>query len=236
MIFHLHIPKCGGSSLNTILQREYPNWRSIKTWRQMAPDKWLPEWGTPEEVIGADCVAGHYHFGWFNLLAQHLPEERRRAASYPTVLTMVRDPIERLLSLYHYWRENAQVYQAELRTMTFEAFALSWPERREWHVLDNDMTRRLSEGRQDVAITGRDLDAAKRNLGHVPLVGLTERFDESVERWAEMFGWGSTEYERRLAQPDRLRKADLGANLIAELERRQRFDYALYHYVQERDW
>ena len=230
-ILHLHIPKTGGSSLETLLKREYGDgYVRVPNWRQSTPSVWKPAWGDPEEMRRRQCISGHFYFGFWEALNEVLPSDTE-----PVFLTFVRHPIDRLLSLYHYWRTNPNRYSAALDRMTFAEFVRS--DRHDWQFLDNDMVRRIAgvEGVNSKVGTD-DLRRAIDHLGYFPMVGLTDHFDETISRWAELFGWQSIDYEHRLGQPERLQREELGADLVAEIEDRQLFDCALYMYVLARDW
>lgn len=238
ILLHLHIPKTGGSSLTTLLEQEYGDgYCRVPNWRQSTPSVWQAEWGEAETLRRMACISGHYYFGFWRALNAELSDEM--CIERPVFLTFVREPVDRLLSLYHYWRENENRYQAQLLAMSFEEFALSdgSPSGEAWEFLDNDMVRRIA-GVEGVGHTVVEADY-RRALEHLrcfPGVGVTERFDETVARWAERFSWSSTAYEHRLTQPERLRREELPAALIAEIESRQRYDSALYEYVLARDW
>lgn len=191
--------------------------------------RWREEW---TELRDKTCLSGHYDFGFWPLLQAHT-----RTRIEPTFITMLRDPVDRILSLYHWFGHEQQRYQKDVAAMGFGEFAMC--ERPDWPFLDNDMVRRIAGIRRGVRhyqVDETDLGKAIDNLRRFPCVGLTERFDESIARWAALLGWQSEDYEYKRAQPDRLRAVDLEPSLIDEVRNRQRYDQALYTYVLERDW
>lgn len=236
MIYHLHVPKTGGSSLETLLKREYGDgYRRVPSWGQRTPEGWRRAGLTPEMLIGASCLSGHYHFGFVAMAQEALPAERRGETVH--VLVLLRDPLDRLLSLYHYWRNNPQRWRADLEEMTFEQFAMA--RRADWPFLDNDQVRRVSGmrgGAGPYTVTDRDLRVAQVNLQAADVIGLTERFDESLVRWAELYSWRSTRYEYRLRQPDRLTRANVSERVVRMVEERQAYDYQLWRWALARDW
>lgn len=239
MIFHLHIPKTGGSSLETLLRREYDGgYRRIPSWSQRTPNSWHRDWWMPDKLKGATCLTGHYHWAFMGMVRDALPTERKHEARAANVLLLLRNPVDRLLSLYHYWKTNPQRWQKTISAMSFEQFAMA--SRRDWPFLDNDQCRRVSGmrggGGYDYAVTGKALRAAQTNLGGVQVIGITERFDETVARWANLYGWESTAYDYKLRQPDRLRRQDLSARVIRMVEERQAFDLQLWRWALARDW
>ena len=83
---------------------------------------------------------------------------------------------------------------------------------------------------------GDDFRRAVETLGAVPVIGLTERYDETLARWAALFGWDDVSYERKLVQEGRLRREHVEPALIAEVYERQQYDIQLYLYALNRDW
>ncbi len=227
LVAHLHIPKCGGTSLDTLLQREYTGFRYIRVWSKMPADRWQDEWGTPHEVVAAGCISGHFDWRFFSLLP---------AGVDVTVLTILRDPVDRLLSLYHYWREQPQRYRDEVRRLSFAEFANTGRASEYWTAVDNVMTRRLAGVSRERAVDAGDLEIAKRNLSSAPVIGMLSHFDRTLERWAEFLGWQSTRYRHMFAQSGRLRLEQLDAGLVAEIRERQCYDQALYEWALARDW
>lgn len=87
MLFHLHIPKTGGTSLFQMLSNAvHPGRSHVATSEQELIDR----------RDGYALLGGH--FNWDVLALFPRP---------PRVLTLVRDPIDVMLSLYAYWREWA---------------------------------------------------------------------------------------------------------------------------------
>lgn len=91
-IAFLHLPKTGGTSLTQALQRDWPRLRIIAG----NPD--LDTIGA-EEAQAYDMVAGHFYA--FQL-------ERPALAGFAPI-TVLRDPITRLLSSYHFMRLSASL-------------------------------------------------------------------------------------------------------------------------------
>ena len=191
--------------------------------------KWQADWA---QLRQKTCLSGHYDFGFWPLLEQGL-----KTKVEPVFITMLRDPLERALSLYHWYGHEEQRYQAEVSKMTFEQFARDT--RPDWTFLDNDAVRRIAgvrRGAKGGCIDAVDLERAISNLSYFPMVGLTERFDESVGRWAKLLGWESAEYDTERVQGDRLRAHQLDKGTIEAVYHRQRYDNILYHYVKARYW
>lgn len=177
LLLFLHIPKAGGSTLHAILDREYGR----------GPTVWTTDWPDEEEIgrlpleerAAIDLIKGHFHFGLHRLFPQQ--------AAY---VTLVRDPVARVISHYHYVRHKPEhplhrrVVDGGLSLREYVTAGLS-------DELENGQTRLLSTRARESGTCDRAcLEEAKHNLvEHFPVVGVTERFDESILLFRQTFGW-----------------------------------------------
>lgn len=183
-VLFLHIPKAGGQTLGEYV---YNHCRDAEARAASVADTldagvaylnygFLKEPGlvVPEHVrrlLGRRdlrAVIGHFCFG--------LHEHVARPHVY---VTLLRDPVERVVSLYHY----AKLHE----TMGLEEFVGSPP----FKEVDNDQTRRLAGVDPPLGRLTRDaLDAAKENLrSHFAVAGTIERFDETLALLRLKLGW-----------------------------------------------
>jgi Sulfotransferase family len=179
----LHIPKTAGQSLNAILASQHDPSRIYRLYQCEALEgfKTLPE----EERTRFTCVMGHTAYGL---------HEYYQGCTY---VTMVRQPVARVLSLYYYVRSRSghylwqQATKGGLEDCLRDRISVEF---------DNGQVRLLS-GRYDVpyGTCSRDmLEQAKANVtGSFAVVGLTERFDESVALMKKRLVWKSLPYYKR---------------------------------------
>lgn len=174
----VHIPKTAGTTFNSVLSYQYGHRRSV----------WVP-WDnvrvedTIDRLADGDrdrltLVRGHFPFGWHEYL--------ERPVRY---ITMLRHPVDRVVSLYYYFRQgpDCQEHRLARSCRSVEEFVA----REETLQVDNDQVRRISG--QPVGfgeVTSRVLQTAITNLtDHFTCVGLTERFDESILLMANALQW-----------------------------------------------
>lgn len=184
----------------------------------------------PKEVVELLCaprlraVLGHFPFG----IHSHIPGPSR-------YFTLLRNPIERLMSLYFHilkWPRTALQKQIVRDGLTLEQFATQSGYRQ----ADNGQTRRLAGLEPDFGVCYDDLLAqAKRNVAeHFVMVGLTERFDESLVLLRRALGWSlNLQYWKRLENKERPSMESIDAGTLAVLRERNWLDMQLYAYVSE---
>jgi hypothetical protein len=241
----LHIPKTAGSNLRHILTQQFgatnvyspeprtapsesPYWRWLEA-AEPFPGQGEAGWDPNEHVFRAlgglsedqrwwlRAIMGHMWFGVHEVLA--------RPASY---LTVLRDPVERVLSLYYHRRD-----QDGLR-MSLEDYVNSGRD----FELDNGQTRYLCGRLADKDVrftecTSEMLSSAQRHLREwFPSVGIAERFDETILLMARTFGWNVPFYEVHNVNRRRPRGREVLSRIRAQIAQRNRFDAELYTFAQ----
>ena len=216
----LHIPKTAGISLRELLLARYqPVFRILHP----IDDRERLMRLAPEERERLALVEGHLYYGVHELLP--------RPCRY---LTMLRDPLERVLSYYSYIREwtphhlHAKATRMTLEQCVREGLTVE---------LDNFMVRCLTSLRNVHVpfggVTRGMLDDAREHLSGFAAVGLTERFEESATRFARVLGWKDVVFPRLNVTANRARAADVPEADLHAVREQNRLDQELYDFARE---
>jgi hypothetical protein len=226
VLLFLHVPKAGGSTLGEYVYNQcradgsqgdglldagvaYLDYGFIKE-----PELVVP--GHVKSLLGRQdlrAVVGHFWFG--------LHEHVARPSLY---VTLLRDPVERVVSLYYY----AGLHE----TTSLEEFARTPPFRE----VDNDQTRRVAGVNPPVGqCTRATLEAARENLRrHFAVVGTTERMEETLALLNVKLGWSRAvvSYPRNV-NAARPASASLTPGAAEAVRARNELDYELWRYASE---
>lgn len=168
-------------------------------------------------------LKGHMAFG----LHEYMPQ--------PCVyITMLRDPVERVISHYNYVLRTPVHYlykQVTEKKMTLREYV----DGRISDELDNGQTRLIANmGAPIGGCTEEMLEQAKRNLReHFAVVGFQEQFDETLMLLMKRFGWGMLYYTMKNVTKDRPLRGDIPKDVIAIIEEYNRLDMELVAYARK---
>lgn len=227
-VLFLHIPKTGGTTLRSIISRQYP---ANSTYEIANPiNEHIIDFRemSAAERLRFKVMQGHMSYGLHEFMSHDY-----------AYITMLRDPLRRVVSDYAFVTSNKlhPLYE-RVKDMSFGDYISSGMTGQ----LENGQTRLIAGDCEtgDIGIpTVRpigegDFQRACENLErHFPVVGLLERFDESLLLMRETLGWRQPFYVRenvtvKNAKP-RLNTKDL------QIAREQNeFDIKLYAYAVER--
>lgn len=214
-LIFLHIPKTAGTTLNRIIESQYSPFAifTIDPYGIRPTVKRLKE--LPERRRRRlRVVRGHMPFGIHEFLPQ--------GATY---ITMLREPVARVLSAYYFvLRRPLNPLHRKLKKerLRVEDCLRLFPHRQ-------NLQCRFIAGIGDAAIDDeRLLDIAKQNLTtSFSVVGICERFEESLILISKRFGWEIPFYENQRVLKNRPAVEPHLADLIKE---HNRLDIELYDF------
>lgn len=225
----VHIPKAGGSTLHRIIDRQYPR-RTI-----LRLDMQRSDW--PAVIAGisekqkqeALCLRGHMPYGVHKFIA--------RETRYITIL---RDPVKRFVSKYkNLLREPERAPELGIpldRLGTLEDFTAFQVERNAM----NFQTRMIA-GYLDLAnplppyppLPADALEVALRNIERdFAVVGIMERFDESLVLMKQALGWGTLLYARQNVSYQGLKPAQIPQETLDLIRAHNSLDDEMYRWAR----
>ena len=231
-VIFLHIGKTAGTTLRKIMYRHFARDEVLLVRnRSRSPARLRREEtldilaSVPEvERARARLVLGHVIFGVHRLLPQP-----------STYVTLLRRPTSLVVSQYQWVRQDpthwlhAKVAEEDMTLEQYVESGISLE-------TDNSQTRAIA-GDTTTPFGACDdelLERAKRNIDrHFAVVGLTERFDESLILFRRVFGWSNLHYAPANVSLKWHRRPVPGS-LLERIGSLNRFDAELYEYVQQR--
>ena len=211
-LFYLHVPKCGGTSVNALIRQAFPAEQGVR-WLERQP------WRLADNSAGLGrhpCYSGHVVYRFRDLLP-----------AQTAVMTFLRDPVDRAVSAFYYFRSMGREKLAEEQTvsgldrccdLSLDEFLEAEPHAARMH-LGNIQTWMFSQPQMYHvspwrALSQSDLDEAMRNLERVAFVGVTDRFEESIRLLCSMCDWpvpDTVPHENRTSSRPRAEAVSPGA-------------------------
>jgi carbon monoxide dehydrogenase subunit G len=215
LLVFVHIRKTAGKTLRQILYRQYsrPRTRLVRNFF-VAPEISLnvvKDLAAHPAELGV--VHGHILF-WPDI---EWPDETR-------FLTLLRDPVERVISHYFWLRARNSSYRKSLAEAVMGG-----------GIHDNLQTRVLAASMPPFGETTDEmLETAVKSLDRLTVVGLTERFDESLVLATRVLGWRRMLYRRENVTPDKKATENISDKLIDLIKSHNALDLELYETAVKR--
>ncbi|MEL6779903.1 MAG: sulfotransferase family 2 domain-containing protein [Cyanobacteria bacterium J06597_16] len=233
LVIFLHLPKTAGTTLKHITRRQYSPSETFEFYSvTRQPAKGINGFiSLPEKrKENMKFVTGHIGFG----LHQFIDKPS-------TYITVLRDPIKRVISFYHYLQRTNPNHQSLEGIDSLERFVQSAD------LVRNDMTKYLSNVKMKtqlaykggdapedrITCTPEDLEQAKENLRtHFSVVGLTEEFDKTMVLIRRKLGWQVFPYLNANVAKKKTSSRAVSEEAMALLKEYNSYDVELYQYAQ----
>jgi hypothetical protein len=234
-----HVPKTAGTTLNRIIESQYNPLRihsipGAKRIRSIEKFKRLPE-GRRRRI---QVLKGHVEYG----LHAYLPQPS-------TYMTMLREPVAQVISSYYYGLSSRAHPLYEIlneRKMPIEQYVdlAQWANNLQTKLLGGIPMARVQPFEALAAAqrgeilaperflgahaTAETLETAKRNLEReFSVVGLTDRFDESVSLMIIRYGWDVPFYQK-FRETKKRPPEKIDAAILERIRELNAFDSELY--------
>ena len=224
-LIFLHIPKAGGTTLHSILERLYAG-KVIFSIKVRGHTLGVEEFTNlaPAEKNAIHVLKGHMPFG----LHTHFEGEESK------YITLFRNPVDRIVSHYEYVlrKPNHYLYEKVISSkMSLLEYALSDLSAE----LDNHQCRSLIQD-QNIPLntfTEEHFDQAVKNLqNHFISFGIVEDFDRSLLLFRHDLGWNQYPYYVKLnTKPDYMSKKN-PSEVLAQIAKRNYWDVRLYNWAK----
>ena len=203
-LISIHIPKTGGQSFYHVLQQVYGD-RLSMYYRRRDYDAIMKEHRRFEDSLAPQLKVLHGHLYYKELKRLHKHTKAK-------VICWMRDPVERVVSNYHYFKQRLDQSDAD-------------PE----NAHRRDETLLQYAGRRDAR------NRMHKFLKGLPLedfyfIGLLEDYEADVKRLGRLLGWGKVElpHVNKAESP----KPELDEATLKKLRRWNRRDIKLYEEVR----
>ncbi|NIF92741.1 sulfotransferase family 2 domain-containing protein [Burkholderia sp. Cy-637] len=228
-IAFVHIPRTAGTAFGEHLDQLHAGARIAKFYvddEHPVVNGRIDAYRALDEADKASyaMLRGHFPYGF---------DDSEHGSRY---VTLLREPVSRLVSYYFYALKeplnylHAYLFQRRIGLERFLASEASID-------LDNAQVRAVSGAHFDsprARVGPEHLEMAKHNLvERFAAFGLTERFDESMRRFCARFGWPAAGVERR-NEGSYARDLTLSPACREHVEHSNRFDIELYRFALER--
>ncbi len=228
-LIFLHIPKAGGTTLRRIIEKQFPVSSRFRIYQDTKTPLERFRKLAPENKRRIRCICGHMPFG--------LHRELEQPATY---ITMLRNPVSRIIAQYYYAKTHHRNYLYPIVTsknMSLKEFVSSGISAE----LDNGQVRFISgtipeELLADFKpVTREILDLAKANLNnYFSSVGIIEAFDESLLLMRRRLGWDNVFYVRRNVTRKNPERDKIPKDVMRLIERHNEYDLELYEFVKKK--
>lgn len=230
-LIFLHVPKCAGTTMQHVVERYFPD-EAIYIPRLM-PEFPKDEAKLRASLAGARLVRGHVQVG--------LERYVRGRAVFMTVL---REPVQRVVSLYYHMRNLHQTVSYDKRRALPESFHVAGRVSLREFVCYDGMEFINRDGMctffcddhwcPEVLSPDEKLARAKLVIDRCAVVGVAARLGETIDLMCWRFGWDHPGWFADLNKGSRLRLDEIDPVILATIRRNNVRDMELFQYARAR--
>ncbi len=206
IVIFSHIPKTAGTTIRKIMDEQYGKKNVIGHQKLTS----IPQ----VKMDQVEAIYGHCRFG--------IHKEIFHPCTY---ITMLRDPVERVISTYYYAKRKEKNRMHQLaNSRGFKEFIEEELMHRRAPLI-NHQTRFISGEKKP------NLEKAIENIHeYYTVVGITELFDESIFLMKTFLGWHHLDYTKENVTVNRPKQHDLPQETIDLIKEYNQLDIELYNY------
>jgi len=240
-LYFLHIPKTAGTTLMAILEEHF-DYDSI-----LQPHDWQALLANfPKDFSKIRIARGHFGYGFHRCLPKP-----------PVYITMLRDPTNKIMSMYHQMLQDA-AKRGKSKYSKMSLLEMINTTKKKKHIFSKHQTRHLALDLDIISstknfnhlekvsfsleksseflfpeISDEDLlELAKKHLSSFPFFGLMERFEDSLNLLCYVFGWRPIKFvKKRNVTPDSIKK-ELDEETNSAISKLIQLDNQLYQYAK----
>ena len=214
-LIFLHVPKSAGTTLNRLIEWEYPLFDIYSIDPVFFRWSWAHLQRLSEKRLKRTRVfKGHMLFGLHEILPQQA-----------TYITVLREPVDRVVSAFYFMRNyklHPLYWKFRWENWSLEDFVRRSPR-------DNVQCKIVAGAEYEEPCTAEICERAKENLvRYFSVVGLSERFEESLALMKLRFGWKLRRYSSFNVTRTRPKKEDLPRSALDLIAEKNSFDVSLY--------
>lgn len=236
-VIYIHIPKCAGSTALGLLHPLFAEGEVYRQTGNVVKEKQALRDMDTVSKARLKLVCGHMCYGWHEVMP---------ANQWCTYVTLLRDPVDRVLSFCKYVE----------RFKWHNMYATMHDLDRDWGVFvssghcravnngmvrilcgDDELMQNHPDGDMRIPfgeVTKEHLAKAKANLETFSVVGISEEFDEFLHLLRATFGWKIPLHYKDLNSQGRLRRIDYPIELNKTIEEYNQLDRELYDWILEK--
>jgi len=222
ILLFMHIPKTGGTTLFDVLGRKYKKEQTLVLntfrYKHELEEKVMNNSKYIENNI--ELIRGHFYYG--------IHEHINRKCIY---FTLLRNPLERLVSLYQYLKNHELPEIAGVireKNLSFDEYITS----KQQYVKFNMQTKIIAGINEDRPINKNDYDLSINNIeNNICFAGTIEMYDESLMLLFNKLRMSNPYYIKKNISNDNI---VISKKTIEYIDENEKYDIMLHKHVQNK--